>query len=90
MRFIAINVNDMDSHSWKETLNLLKYPTENEYMFNNPNEAIETFAIAYSQKVIIVDENGTIVKTNADLFSNDIKQEIESVLASNTYKKTLK
>jgi hypothetical protein len=90
MRFIAINVNDMDSQSWKETLNLLKYPTENEYMFNNPNEAIETFAIAYAQKVIIVDEQGTIVKTNADLFSNDIKNQIESALVSNTHKKTLK
>ena len=49
-------------------------------MFNNPNEAIETFAIAYAQKVIIVDEQGTIVKTNADLFSNDIKNQINQFL----------
>jgi hypothetical protein len=83
MSFIAININDMDSNSWKKTLNLLKYPTENEYMFKNPNEAIKTFAIAYSQKVLIVDENGKIVKSNADLFSNDINREIETALASN-------
>jgi hypothetical protein len=83
MNFIAININDMDSSSWKKTLNLLKYPTENEYMFKNPNEAIKTFAIAYSQKILIVDENGKIVKSNADLFSNDINNEIETALASN-------
>ena len=83
MNFIAININDMNSGSWKKTLNLLKYPTENEYMFKNPNEAIKTFAIAYSQKVIIVNENGKIVKSDADLFSDEIGSEIETALASN-------
>ncbi|MGB3607839.1 MAG: hypothetical protein WA775_11375 [Psychroserpens sp.] len=83
MNFIAINVNDMDTETWKETLKFLKYPTQNEYIFKNSNEAIKTFAIAYSQKVIIVDENGKIIKANADLFSNDIGTQIESVLASN-------
>ncbi|WP_460219157.1 TlpA family protein disulfide reductase [Psychroserpens sp. MEBiC05023] len=90
MNFIAININDMNTESWKQTLNLLKYPTENEYMFKNPNEAIKTFAIAYSQKVIIVDKNGKIIKSNADLFSNDISYQIETALASNNHKKTLK
>ena len=90
MSFIAININDMNTNSWKETLNLLKYPTENEYMFKNPNEAIKTFAIAYSQKVIIVNEDGTIIKSNADLFSNEIRHQIETTLASNEHKKTLK
>ena len=87
MNFIAININDMNTKSWKKTLNLLKYPTENEYMFKNPNEAVKTFAIAYSQKVIIVDENGMIVTPNADLFGSEISKQIKSALASN--KKTL-
>lgn len=82
MNFIAININDMNTSSWKQTLNLLKYPTENEYMFKNPNEAIKTFAIAYSQKVIIVDEDGRVIKCNADLFSNDIRADIEQALTS--------
>lgn len=80
MNFIAININDMNSQSWKKTLNLLKYPTQNEYMFKNPNEAIKTFAIGYSQKVLIVNENGEIIKSNADLFSNHINSQIEKAL----------
>jgi len=83
MDFIAININDMNTSSWKKTLNLLKYPTENEYMFKNPNEAIQKFAIANSQKVLIVDHNGHIIKSNTDLFSTDIDQLIETTLASN-------
>ncbi|WP_299335528.1 hypothetical protein [uncultured Psychroserpens sp.] len=86
MKFIAININDMDSSSWKKTLNLLKYPTENEYIFKNPNEAVKTFAIAYSQKVLIVDSNRNIIKSNADLFSDNIKEHIEVALASNKKK----
>ncbi|MEM6517194.1 MAG: hypothetical protein AAF688_13490, partial [Bacteroidota bacterium] len=79
--FIAININDMDSNSWKNTLNLLKYPTENEYMFVNPNEAIETFAIARAHKVILTDENGIIANSNANLLSDNIDDDIESLLS---------
>nr|WP_321246720.1 hypothetical protein [uncultured Psychroserpens sp.] len=83
MNFIAININDMNTISWKKTLNLLKYPTENEYMFKNPNEAIQKFAIANSQKVLIVDYKGHIIESNIDLFSTDIDEVIETTLASN-------
>ncbi|WP_298903886.1 hypothetical protein [uncultured Psychroserpens sp.] len=91
MNFIAININDMNTISWKKTLGLLKFPTENEYMFKNPSEAIKTFAIVYSQKVIIVDKNGTIIKPNADLFGKNIGYHIEAALESSASKKyTLK
>lgn len=80
MNFIAININDMNTTSWKKTLNLLKYPTENEYMFKNPNEAIQKFAIANSQKVLIVDDKGLIIEANTDLFSTDIEKIIETTL----------
>ncbi|MEH6536202.1 MAG: hypothetical protein V7719_07410 [Psychroserpens sp.] len=83
VNFIAININDMNTNSWKKTLKLLKFPTENEYMFKNPNEAIKTFAIAYSQKVLVVDKNGIIVRSNADLFSDEIGDQIETALDSN-------
>ena len=78
--FIAININDMDSNSWKKTLGLLKYPTQNEYIFKNPNEAVETFAIAFSHKVVLADENGIILNSNANLFSDEIDEEIETLL----------
>jgi hypothetical protein len=83
MNFIAININDMNTRSWKKTLNLLKFPTENEYMFKNPNEAIQKFAIANSQKVLIVDSNGFIIKSNADLLGTSIDNVIETTLAAN-------
>ncbi|OUS01087.1 hypothetical protein A9Q86_08335 [Flavobacteriales bacterium 33_180_T64] len=83
MEFIAININDFDFNSWKKTLSILKFPTENEYIFKFPKEAIEQFAIARSHKVIIVDKNGFIMKANANLFSNKIDNEIQSVLALN-------
>ena len=73
----------MNTTSWKKTLKLLKYPTENEYMFKNPNEAIQKFAIANSQKVLIVDHNGHIIESNTDLFSTDIDKLIKTTLASN-------
>jgi len=79
--FIAININDMDSKSWKETLKLLKYPKNNEYMFKNPNEAIQTFAIALAQKVILTDEKGIISNSNTNLLSDEIDDEIEKLLA---------
>ena len=83
MNFIAININDMNTRSWKKTLHLLKFPTENEYMFKNPNEAIQKFAIANSQKVLIVDSSGFIIKSNADLLGASIDEVIETSLAVN-------
>jgi len=85
--FIAININDMNSDSWKKTLNLLKYPKENEYMFLNPNEAIQTFAIAGAHKVILTDENGIISKSNANLLSDEIDDDIEQLLAKSEISK---
>lgn len=81
MEFIAVNINDFNLGSWKKTLSQLKFPTENEYIFKNPKMAIELFAITRSHKVIIVDQDGAIVKSNANLFSDDIDKYIQDVLA---------
>lgn len=81
MEFIAVNINDFNLGSWKKTLSQLKFPTENEYIFKNPKMAIEQFAITRSHKVIIVDKNGSIIKSNANLFSDDIENYIQDVLA---------
>ena len=81
MEFIAVNINDFNLGSWKKTLSKLKFPTENEYIFKNPKMAIEQFAITRSHKVIIVDKNGSIVKSNANLFSEDMDDYIQEVLA---------
>ncbi len=88
--FIAININDMESNSWKNTLGLLKYPTQNEYIFKNPNEAVETFAIAFSHKVVLVHSNGIILDSNANLFSDEIDDEIEILLSKSDQTKVLK
>ena len=81
VEFIAVNINDFNLGSWKKTLSKLRFPTENEYIFKNPKMAIEQFAITRSHKVIIVDKNGFIVKSNANLFSDDIDKYIHEVLA---------
>ncbi|SDS51907.1 hypothetical protein SAMN04515667_2355 [Formosa sp. Hel1_31_208] len=83
MEFIAININDFDLNSWKKTLSVLKFPTENEYIFKYPKKAIEEFAITRSHKVIIVDKDGFIMKANANLFSEDIDKQIQNILALN-------
>lgn len=80
MDYIAININDMNSSSWKKTLKQLGYPTEDEFMFKNPNEAVQTFAIAYSHKVILVDADGILIESNANLFSPSITNKIEKLL----------
>jgi len=77
--YIAININDINSSSWKKTLNMLDYPKENEYLFKNPNEAVQTFAIAYSHKVILVDANAKIIESSANLFGPAIANSIEKL-----------
>jgi len=69
--FISININSSKRSSIKKILLDKNFPLENEYIFRNPEAAKSTLALHYINRVIIVDENGNILKSNANLFSKD-------------------
>ena len=76
--FIAININDNDNRYWKKTLNEFKFPTLNEYQFNNPNKGKQTLAINTIYKMIVVDKDMRIVDSYYNMyhsrFENVLKQ----------------
>jgi len=67
--FISVNINANNDNVWKRTLQRYKFPLKNEYKFENPHIAKKNLAINYINKVILVDNKGTIVNSNANMFN---------------------
>ena len=80
MAFISININDNSEKYWKETLNQYKFDLSNEYRFKNPKEALETLAVNYLYKVIIVNKKGQIIHPNVNIFSDDFENTLKELL----------
>lgn len=85
MGFMSININDNPDKFWKETIQQYKFNLDNEYRFENPKEALETLAVNYLYKVIIVDKKANIIHPNANIFNKDF----EIVMADLIQKKEL-
>lgn len=80
MEFISININDNADKYWMETLNQYKFDLNSEYRFKNPKEALETLAVSYLYKVIIVNENAQIINSNVNIFNPDFEITLENLL----------
>ncbi len=78
--FIAINVNNDNSNMWKRSLNQYNFPVTNEYHFVNPDEAIRDLVINKLQKVILLDKNGIIIDSNANMFDTKFEELILGLL----------
>lgn len=78
IKFIAINVNSMNTNAWKNMIYAKRYNINNEYRFTNPSFAKKRLAINYIKKVLIVDKNGFILNASADLFNSNIEDILEN------------
>lgn len=84
VNFISINFNDNDLHYWKKTIKTLNYVSNNEYKFSEPLEAIEKYVITFNHKVIVIDQDMEIVKSNVGLFDSEMIKCLD-ILSSKKY-----
>jgi len=80
MDFISINVNDNDDEFWKNIINQYNFPTTREYKFKDSKKALQTLALNYLNKAIIVDQEGLILHPNANIYSSDFEKKLEELL----------
>ena len=78
--FISININDDDDTVWKNILNQYHFPKNKEYKFKNSKKSLQTLALNYVNKAIIVDNNGYILHPNINIFSSDFETELTQAL----------
>lgn len=80
IKFMSININDTPDKYWKETINNYKFDLNNEYRFKNPKDALETLAVNYLYKVIIVDKEANIIHPNVNIFNDDFETTLSELL----------
>ena len=76
--FIAINTDDEQTDNWLKTINRHNYDLSNEYEFKFPKCSSDELVIHYSNKVILVNQQGKIINPNADLFSSIFEKQLMS------------
>ena len=77
--FISVNINDNDDEFWQNIINQYNFPKTNEFKFNNSKKARKILAVNYSNKAIIVDENGIILHPNANIFNSSFEKTLEEL-----------
>ena len=80
MDFISVNINDNDDEFWKNIIKQYNFPTVCEYKFKNSKKALQTLALNYLNKAIIVDKKGHILHPNANIYSSDFEKTLEELL----------
>jgi hypothetical protein len=80
MDFISININDNDDEFWKNIINQYHFPNTSEYKFKNSKKALQTLALNYLNKAIIVDGNGNILHPNANIYNSEFEETLEDLL----------
>lgn len=66
--FVSININNLSKKLWKKTLHQSNVGFINEYRFESPEKAKQVLAIHYINKVFVLDDQGIIQSSNANLF----------------------
>ena len=80
MDFISVNINDNDDEFWKNIINQYQFPTTWEYKFKDSKKALQTLALNYLNKSIIVDEKGHILHPNANIYNSEFEETLEDLL----------
>jgi hypothetical protein len=80
MDFVSVNINDNDDEFWKNIINQYNFPTTCEYKFKDSKKALQTLALNYLNKAIIVDEKGHILHPNANIYSSEFEETLEDLL----------
>ena len=76
--FIGINTDDEQTDNWLKTIKRHKYDLSNEYEFKFPKCSSDELVIHYTNKVILVNQQGKIINPNADLFSSIFEKQLIS------------
>ncbi len=74
--FIAINTDDEQTKNWLKTIKRHHYNLNSEYEFKYPKCSSEELVIHYSDKVILVNNNGKIINAEANLFSYTFEKQL--------------
>ena len=80
--FISININNGDPDFWVSSLKNNGFSLANEYRFENPDTAKETWAIYPLNKVILTNKKGTIEDSNANIFSIFFEEKLLGLVSS--------
>lgn len=80
MDFISVNINDNDDESWKSIINQYQFPTTCEYKFKDSKKALQTLALNYLNKAIIVDKDGNILHANANIYNSEFENTLAELL----------
>ncbi|TPN82343.1 thioredoxin-like domain-containing protein [Aquimarina algicola] len=74
--FIAINTDDEQTKNWLKTIKRHHYNLDYEYEFKNSKHASEELLIYYRNKVILVNQEGKIINSKADLFASSFEKQL--------------
>ncbi len=85
--FIGINTDDDQTDNWLKTIKRHNYNLDREYEFKFPKCSSDELVIHYTNKVILVDQDGKIINPNADLFSSFFEKQLMNYSKLVTLKK---
>ena len=71
INFISINIDSNKTNMWIRMLKQNKFKADNEFKFRDPEAAKKILAMQYINKVIVVNNDKTIVTSKANIFSKD-------------------
>jgi len=71
INFISVNIDSNKMNMWIKMLKQNKFKADNEYKFRDPEAAKKILAMQYINKVIVVNNDKTIITSKANIFSKD-------------------
>ncbi|WP_339917450.1 hypothetical protein [Yeosuana marina] len=80
MHFIAINIDDINLNSWRNTLKRNNFSLRNEYQFEKPEESMNILAVYPITKVFIIDKDNSIVNSNTNMFASNFEEQLLGLL----------
>ncbi len=75
--FVGINVND-DQNKWVNNLTANKLNPDTQYRCANFKKMSEKFVLSSLNKMIITNENGTIINAFANAYDHDLEEQLSS------------
>ncbi|TNJ46381.1 hypothetical protein KFZ70_13165 [Tamlana fucoidanivorans] len=80
LKFITINIDGYGIDKSKQILQGYNFDYSDEYLFKNPDKAIDILAMYPITKTIIVDRKGKVVNGNSNIFSISFEKEVLGLL----------
>lgn len=78
--FIAVNTSSDNVESWRKTLAKFNVLGDDEFLFENMNEAKKALAIYPMNKVMILDRQGKIINPHTNMFSFNFEEQLLGLL----------